>query len=179
MNIDSVPWEQRGSYLMAENVNPDHGPPQLSHFTIQEYYKSDLISDDAIDRAIKFAVVRNPWDRLWSEYNYYWQNVCSWDRFFDYFPNMIFDDHKTGRDALRHIKPQNEYLTDEVEILRFENLTEDFAAFCQRHNLPNRGLPTENDSGKSGEYREMYDGEKADAVFDFYHEDIKRFGYEL
>ncbi len=179
MQIEGIPWEHRRDYLMFPNGDPRHGPPQVAHFTLEEYYMTDLIPNDVIDRAIKFTVIRNPWARLWSEYNYHWAHICSWDRFFDYFPDMIFDDHKTGRDALRHIKPQNEFLAEGIEILRFERLTEDFAAFCRRHNLPNRGLPTENGSGKSGAYREMFDGAKADAVFDFYHEDIKRFGYKL
>ena len=179
MQIECIPWEHRKRYQLFPNGNPEHGPPQTAHFTLEEYYKTDFLPDEAIDQAIKFAVVRNPWDRLWSEYNFFWEHICSWDQFFEYFPHHIFDDHKTGRDALRHIKPQNEFITPEVEVLRFENLTTDFADFCERHGLPNRGLPSKTNASNAVGYRDMYDATKIQAVRNFYSEDIELFGYDI
>ena len=131
------------------------------------------------EKRFSFSIVRNPWDRLWSEYNFFWEHICSWDEFFEYFPHHIFDDHKTGRDALRHIKPQNEFITPEVEVLRFENLTTEFADFCERHGLPNRGLPSKTNASNAVGYRDMYDATKIQAVRNFYSEDIELFGYDI
>ncbi len=178
MRLDGLPWEYRDRYLMFKNGNPEHGPPQTAHFTLEEYYKTDFLPDENIDQAIKFCVVRNPWARLWSEYNFQWKHICSWDEFFEYFPKFIFDDHITGRDALRHIKPQNEFMNGDVEVLRFENLKADFFDFCWRHNLPNSSLPKVNNSNAC-DYKAMYDDEKIKAVSSFYSKDIECFNYKF
>jgi len=178
MGFDFVPWEDRYKYLLFQNSDPNHGPPQVAHFTLDEYYKSNLISDEIIDNAIKFAVVRNPWDRLWSEYNFHWKDIVSWDKFFKYFPDYIFDDHATGRDALRHILPQVEFINDSVKILRFENLDDDFSKFCQCHDIPDLGLHNKLNVQSIADYSTVYDAEKIEAVAEYYATDIAAFGYE-
>jgi hypothetical protein len=178
IGLDGLAWEDREQYMMFQNGNPVHGPPQIAHLTLDEYYRSDLISDDLIDGAIKFAVVRNPWDRLWSEYNFNWQHIMSWDEFFKYFPEYIYDDHATGRDALRHILPQTAFIDDTVEVLKFENLDQDFSAFCQRHNVPDYGLRNSLNVQSIAPFESVYDAQKIKAVSDYYADDIEAFGYE-
>lgn len=178
MGFSGVAWEDRRRFHLFHHSNPEHGPPQTAHFSIDEYYKNDFLPDDVIDQTIKFSVVRNPWDRLWSEYNFNWAHLCSWDEFFHHFPNHIYDDYKTGRDALRHIKPQIQFLNDDVEILRFENLRNDFSAFCLRHDLPNCVLPMMNKSWVC-DYFDIYDAEKIDIVREFYAKDIATFNYQF
>ena len=178
LDLEGIAWEDLHRYHVFQHDNPEHGPPQSAHFTLQEYYQNDFLSDEIIDNAIKFAIVRNPFDRLWSEYNYYWAHLCSWDHFFELFPKWMFDDHETGRDALRHIKPQNEFIDDRVEVLRFENLKSDFYSFCVKHNLPNRELPMINISGVD-KFINKYDNKKIKAVQDYYAKDIEQFGYEF
>ena len=179
LSIEAIHWDERLKYHIFHNGNPELGPPQTAHFTLDEYYQNDFLSDDIIDKAIKFAVVRNPWARLWSEYNFHWSHIYEWDEFFNHFPDHVFDDHKTGRDALRHIKPQNEFIDDRVEILRFENLKSDFEQFCIRHDLPNRGLPTKVNVSDAVNYQEVYDPKKISIVYNLYGHDITQFGYEF
>ena len=178
MGFSGVAWEDRRRFHLFNHGDPQHGPPQTAHFTIDEYYKTDFLPDEVIDQAIKFSVVRNPWGRLWSEYNFYWAHLCSWDEFFYHFPNHIYDDYQTGRDALRHIKPQIQFLNDDVQILRFENLSTDFSAFCLQHDLPNCPLPRMNDSGVC-DYFDIYNSEQIDIVKEFYAEDIDAFNYQF
>ncbi len=179
INLAGAFWEDREAFFMGANLNPIIGPPQIAHFTLDEYYKSGILAHAALDKAIKFAVVRNPWDRLWSEYNYFWKDICSWDDFFIFFPNGIIDDYKTGRDAARHIKPQVEFINDDVEILKFENLIEDFSNFCIRHDFPNNPMLHVNNDSKIGHYSGVYDEKKIEVVRRFYSEDIKQFGYDI
>ena len=176
MKFEGIHWENRRQYLLFPNGDKQHGPPQTAHFTIHDYYNTDLIADNVIDNAIKLSVVRNPWARLWSEYNFHWNHICSWDEFFKYFPDYIFDDHKTGRDALQHIKPQVEFINGDVELIKFEHLRGAFSAFCLRHGLPYSQL-TNNNSSNSEDYRDVYDAKKIKAVAKFYEEDILTFGY--
>ena len=178
MRLDGVPWDEREKYLLFENGDPNHGPPQVAHFTLDEYYQSDLISNEVLDNAIKFAVVRNPWDRLWSTYNFYWKHIVSWDLFFKYFPDYIFDDHMTGRDAARHIKPQVDFIDDTVEILRFEQLYSDFESFCKRHGMPSGWDTYKYNDSHSESFLNIYDSEKVKVVADYYAADIAKFGYE-
>lgn len=179
INLAGSCWEKREAFLMGANLNPRIGPPQVAHFTLDEYYKSGILAHDVLNRAIKFAVVRNPWDRLWSEYNYFWKDVCSWDDFFVFFPDGIIDDYTTGRDAGRHIKPQVEFINDDVEILKFENLAKDFSDFCIRHNFPNHPMLHVNNDSENGHYSAIYDEKKIEIVRNYYQKDIAAFGYEF
>ena len=172
-------WDDRGQYLMLGNDRPKLGPPQFAHFTLEEYYSSGILPKETIDDAIKFTVVRNPWARLWSEYNFNWRSVCSFDDFFDFFPMRIIDCHATGRDALRHIKPQVEFMADGIEVLRFENLDAGFSAFCQRHDLPDVGLHNKMNMVKKRPYQNAYNERQIEIVGDFYRHDIEMFGYEF
>ena len=178
LSFSGIPWKDRKRFYIFPQGNRELGPPQTAHFTIDEYYKNDFLSDDVIDRAIKFSVVRNPWDRIWSEYNFSWAHLCSWDDFFFHFPNYIYDDYQSGQDLLRHIKPQVEFLNDDVQILKFENLASDFSALCLNHDLPNVQLPMMNNSGVC-DYFDMYNSEKIKIVGDFYAEDIDAFNYQF
>ena len=179
LSLEGIPWEDREKFLLIQNPEPNVGPPQVAHFTIDEYLKADLLSPETIENAIKFAVVRNPWARLWSEYNFYWKSICSWDNFFEFFPNRIIDDHESGRDGARHIKPQVEFISPGMEILRFENLENEFAAFCDRHSIPKYHLSHSHNASNAGHYVDAYDPQKIKAVAEFYHQDIAAFGYEF
>ena len=170
-----IDWEDRDQVLMYENRDARKGPPQISHFTVDDYVSSGFLSRDIVDSAIKFCVVRNPWDRLWSEYNFYWRDKISWSDFFDLFPHMT-DNHQTGEDHLRHIKPQCEFITPDVEVLRFENLRDDFNGFLERHELPDGFLPHINAGATDRpDYLQMYNRHQMNIVGQFYHRDVSAF----
>ena len=178
MGLDGVDWEERWRYLLYQNYNPRNGPPQIAHATIDEYHAKDLLDKETIQRARKFTVVRNPWDRLWSEWNFNYRGLVTWDLFFEIFPINMSDNHNTGRDELRHIKPQVEFIDDSIEVLRFENLETDFSLFCHRHGIPKTGpLADKFNSSHSDHYEKAYDREKIKKVADFYERDISTFGY--
>ena len=172
-------WDDREQYLMQGNDNPKLGPPQVAHFTLEEYYSSEILPPETIYDAIKFTVVRNPWARLWSEYNFNWRSICEWDDFFDFFPTRIIDCHETGRDALRHIKPQVEFIEDGIEVLRFENLDAGFSDFCQRHDLPDVGLHNKMNMQNTAPYQSAYNERQIEIVGDFYRHDIEMFDYKF
>lgn len=171
-------WEKRERFLMRGNPYSCSGPPQTSHFTIDEYLQFSGLPAEKIEAAIKFCVVRNPWARLWSEYNFGWADRCSWEGFFKIFPDHIIDDHISGTDSLRHIKPQNEFINDDVKVLRFERLGPQFSQFCQENRFPITALPHIN-AGPSVDYRNQYNKSQKDIVAEFYAKDIAMFGYEF
>lgn len=163
---------------MRDNPYSCSGPPQTAHFTIDEYLQFSGLPAEKIDAAIKFCVVRNPWARLWSEYNFGWANRLSWDGFLKVFPNHIIDDYATGIDSLRHIKPQAEFINKDVKVMRFEKLNQHFSQFCNKHRFPATTLPHIN-AGKGLDYKSQYNVRQRVAVGEFYAEDIEMFGYEF
>lgn len=178
LNSDDAAWDDRDKYLMFQNGDPKYGPPQIAHLTLNEYRASSLLTNETINNAVKFAVVRNPWDRLWSEYNFNWKHICSWGEFFNYFPDYIFDDHKTGRDAKRHILPQVEFIDETVNVLRFENLLIDFTWFCQMYDIPYTHQLSHLNASKSQSYHTVYKPFQRDVVSEYYLKDIQAFGYK-
>ena len=64
-----------------------------------------------------------------------------------------------------------------IQILRFENLQEDFTSLLKQHRLKNVELPTLNASKRDRDYRQYYDAETRAEVEKFYLKDIEQLGY--
>lgn len=146
----------------------------------------------------KFAVVRNPWDRIVSDWH--WRRRgglplghMSFPEFVKYVTDTISDpdwgrkfkkaDFQTS--YMGHFKPQVAYVgtsKDEVRVLRFERLSREWPRYCMDvigRELP---LPLTNDSARGKKhYSEEYEGneELINAVRVAYKDDIERFGYEF
>jgi hypothetical protein len=126
-----------------------------------------------IEDYFKFATVRNPWDRAISFY--------FWRRFKTFTKNTFLEE------VVARVPPMHHYLTYKEQgvkkidyILRYENLTEDFARLCNTINIKHEPLPVANKShDKTKHYTEYYDDETREAVAKKYAKDIEAFGYEF
>lgn len=109
----------------------------------------------------KFAIIRDPVDRLYSDFGRI--KLRNDKRLFN-TENMNFDEfveeiakifenglNKLGHFKRSHLIPQINYVpdNDDVEILKFENLSSDWDKFCKGHKLNNLKLPHKNKSNKS------------------------------
>ena len=134
----------------------------------------------------KFTVIRNPYDRMVSWYFYY--NI----------PNLInhlskFKDHNFDINLLnftnwvknptvynisfiddpKYLKPQNEWIDETVEIIKFENLNEELNNFFNKKiNLPN------NNKSKHKHYLEYYNKDTLDFIYNKYKEDFEKYNYK-
>jgi hypothetical protein len=191
-------WQEREQMLLKHNTNTKYGPPRLAHLTALEYVELDYLSQAEFDNAFSFAFVRNPWDRLVSEYLYR-QYSCSFNDFlFKFFPQEKDDDYVKGRDLYRHVIPQVDFLCDkEGKILvdfvgKFENVVEDFAKVSIKITGKSLSLPHRNKSSqdklkklvsfskvKKSHYSEYYDVQSKAFVADKYRQDIELFNYEF
>lgn len=155
-------WEQRAPLLLRPNDNPKLGPPRLAHLTASEYVSLGYLSQAQYDALFSFSFVRNPWDRLVSEYNYRRQHkdakyLCDFKTFlFNNFPTPADDDYSRAKDYYRHVIPQADFLYDEHDnclvdfIGRFESLQSDFDIVCQNLNLGSLTLPHFNKTQPRG-----------------------------
>ena len=183
--------------------------PPPPHLRALDHVKYGLATRQQFDSYFKFAFVRNPWDRLVSEYKYEGlTRKFSFKKFlFEHLPKPRWDDHYC------HIIPQYDFIFDEQGnqlvnfIGKFENLQLDFEKVCERIFNSKKKLPFKNKSlsllnrrdnnlrlfvsnlrnrfsltGRRNTfitYQEYYDNESVEFVRKLYSKDVETFNYHF
>jgi len=209
LRLLGLTWETRSPLLLKPNADPKLGPPTLAHLKASEYVKCGHVTQEQFDSYFKFSFIRNPWDRLVSEYKY-----RGLQRRFD-FKTFLFKHFPKPNwtDEYRHVIPQYDFLFDEegfqlVDFIgRFENLQNDFDEACRRLGIPQTTLPYVNKSSGDSvvsrdsrkllaairrllygkrtvkntlqQYTEYYDDEAKEFVENLYKKDIETFKYQF
>ena len=162
------------------------------HRTIPAMVAAGTVDQAAVDRAFKFAFVRNPWDRFVSLYHYwaklYWCRKLVRHRPFDYVCDLVSEmglkppgDHNlSGFDLAAQ---QSAWVFDGDRMVvdfvgRFEDLAGGFGEACGRIGVEAR-LGRLNSSRRGQDYRPYYDDRTAEIVRGMYPDDIRNFGYEF
>lgn len=160
-----------------------------------------ILGTNKIDRqwwntAVEFAVVRNPWDRLVSLYEYLRSfrlersfrksNQCleSFQSFVEKVTSNSSFVKPLGKSNVRDFSqanPQVEWLRCGVDkILRFENLEQEWKEFCLMVGFPIAPLSHKHKTKNRSDYRIYYKtDDMVQKVRHFYWEDIKQFGYDF
>lgn len=138
----------------------------------------------------KFAVVRNPWDKMVSHFFAKQKSdQLKISRTHAGYINISFSDWiKTEQfinDDSRFLNNQYDWLTNHKHsdliivdyIARFENLQEEWAKICKMQNI-DKTLDHVNRS-EHGAYRTYYDDESIEIVSNKFKKDIEFFGYEF
>lgn len=163
----------------------------FGHVDVRALVEAGVISRDFFARAFKFAIVRNPFDRMASLYFYLKRIQCSevpeaMD-FADFCRKVARGEHPPvglyNYRGLNQCNPMADWLTDESGKLlvddwgRYETLAEDFARIGKRLGIY-ESLPHEN-RGEHRPYREYYNAETRAIVADIYRRDLELFSYEF
>jgi hypothetical protein len=133
-------------------------------------------------RYFKFSIVRNPWGRLVSEYEYIrsrpehgrYRRVVRLEGFEDFVHMQI--PRKDAYQANMLCDRQGKLLLDFTG--RFESLEADWQTLCTRLDIPHRPLPRRNVTSHR-DYREYYDAALHDLVAQHWRRDIELFGYNF
>lgn len=187
-------WNTRSQLLLRPNSEPKMGPPRLSHLTANEYVKYGYLSLDEYNKLYSFSFVRNPWARLFSEYQYRKYPFSFEDFLFKHFPSIGDDNYTTFEDKHRHIIPQSEFIFDENDkclvnfIGRFENLDNDFSVVSEKITGKAQTLPHKNKTNgfiskifrkRKLNYQEAYSDKGVEFVARYYARDIALFNYSF
>lgn len=164
----------------------------LQHLTAEEMLKYQFVTEPEFRNYFKFCFVRNPWDRVVSEWLWRTKNVprhnlhryvrLSLKHFIEKVPTWR---GKVGSRIRRHLLPQHQFIYDAqgqpmVDYVgRFENLRQDFDTICQQIGLDGAELPWSNSTRVKISYRDYYDDETYEMVKDLYAEDIDYFDYQF
>ena len=139
------------------------------------------LGEAAFDGYLKFAFVRNPFDRFVS----YCAFMLRGGDVFERRPREVMRNFLFEQPPEQHIlfQPQASLLVDgDGETLltdvvgRVEDMQASYDAICARIGIPSRPLDRVNGT-RRGDYRRYYDSDLADAVAARYAQDLDLFGY--
>jgi len=163
------------------------GLPIKHHQTAREVIAK--IGRDKWNEAYKFTLVRNPWDKVVSHYEYRRKrNKTGLASNEIPFPEWVRKTYGPDKDPLfynnpKAFQPQVEWLKDDkgeisIDFIgKFESIDEDFRQIRNAIGV-DADLPHLNASKRPG-YQHYYDDETRKIVEQWFHEDIERFGYRF
>lgn len=132
-----------------------------------------------------FIVVRNPYDRILSEYHCKWGGVGnkkithSKEEFNQYIRNKINIINKNKNKFFGHYLPQHLYLYKDVKmhILKFENISNDFNQLMKKYKLNLQLNKHDNKNIKIFSIND-FDNKTITLINQVYDKDFKLFGYK-
>lgn len=169
-------YPQSGS---VKRINPDRfgGTPQqtLYHHLVLEDMVS-ILGDDKAYRYHKLAIIRNPWDRLVSHYEYLRQTGGRGGT-----EGRSFGEWFQTRSVTPQILPYirvGSAVPEGTKLLNFDRLSDEFGAFMKQLGLEWNGEVHEKRSERSG-YRQYYTDSMAEELARECAADVDYFGFRF
>lgn len=178
-HMGSQDMEQVGLFVQKQLPIPDLARFRHGHLTLEQL-RPFLAAED-FSGFLKFAFVRNPFDRFVSYCAFITRQKGQFDR-----DSKAVMRHFIDNPPWNHIlfQPQHSFVTGpEGELLtdylgRVECLQRSYDEVAARIGIPSQPLETVNASRHSS-YREHYDRTLIDGVARLYARDLELFGYEF
>ena len=122
----------------------------------------------------KFAIIRNPYDKMVSWYFYLKRNLGENYNIIE-FNDWIVDPLKFwhANDPISFLKPQYEWIDNTVTVIKYENLNKGINDFFNKKI----DLPITNKSNHK-HYLKYYNKKSLNIIYNRYKEDFKKFNYK-
>ena len=186
-SIEDVIWPKprRGEDLWMGFIAPGRNKYQtggLQHLLARQIRIE--VGGDVFTRYFKFSIIRNPWDRVISQYSYLKQRPDLQDYFgvkadaplAQYLAAISRSDHVQVMPQLNFLRDGNGTMLVDL-VGRFETLAQDAREIFRRIGIDDAVMPHEAKSDRRSGYRDYYDDETRERVTELYAEDIAHFGY--
>jgi len=194
LHLKPSPLKQgdNGSYIFIHinktagtSIGRAIGLPVKDHLTAKEIIAR--VGKQNWDAAYKFTVVRNPWDKVVSLYEYRRKKnktqIASRGITFGEWVKLTHGQNRNSfyYDNVKSFQTQLEWLKDDESITaidfvaRFETLHTDFEQIRDAIGIK-ADLPHLNASSRKN-YRDYYNDETREIIARWYHEDIEAFTY--
>jgi len=158
--------------LALDNLNGYY----LQHLTLNELCK--LSSNKKTESLFKFTIVRNPWDRLVSEYVWKYQHI--------HFNKFIYKVQQVVENKILletnnvHFRPQVEFINKDIDYIgRFENLNKDFKKIISQFKLKKDTIIPHEKKSHREHYTKYFTKETSEIVKNIYSDDIEQFDYKI
>lgn len=149
------------------------------HFTLAEIVQLGFLTEEDLDQYFKFVFVRNPFDKIVSEY--FWRKEDSKISFNDFIlnklPRLLED---KSHNLYCHIRPQIDFISSYIVdfIGRFELFNLHFREILCRNKITFYKLKHENKTKNRKSYMCYYKKESIKMLENLYEKDLNIFGYE-
>lgn len=156
-----------------------YGQQRHDHRTALDYEM--ILGKKRYKEFFSFTVVRNPWDKMVSQYCY---NAFNWVPRGTSFSGYL-KAFKEGQQVTRFSPFHLPYISNKrgdimVDYIgRFEALDEVMLKLSQELNIPYQSIPHKNKSSRESDYRGYYDEETRQIIADMFAEEIALFGYKF
>jgi hypothetical protein len=193
---------------LIKAVTGEHTEGQIGHldgrfkkqFAISNIQKhrqaKDMVKEFDVSNAkwkqyFKFAIVRNPWDRIVSEYA--WRHSLgkrlppkNFSDFITYCSRRIYDPLNVSNDIYwPHAQTQWSFCDDGHDnmivdtILKFEEMDKNIQYLSEKFDIDLASNITQRNSSDHDHYRTYYNERDRKRVEHLYKKDIMEFGYEF
>ncbi|MCT8341127.1 sulfotransferase family protein [Flavobacteriaceae bacterium TK19130] len=150
----------------------------------------NFMGSETYNKKFSFAFVRNPYDRIVSQYHYRLGNNQTGIEdqsisFKDWLRITYVEKNPEFVNYPLMFQTQWDWVSDKHEeqlvdfIGRFETMQQDFDTICDRIGIPRKTLPHKRKSERKQEFDSYFDRESLDIVNRVFAVDFERFGYQV
>ena len=157
-------------------------PPILQHL-LPKQLKGKYIDKKTWDAYSKFTIIRNPYDRIISDYFWMKDNpeakrliTGTFDDFLTLREDIVNNNRYKEDIYFDHFYPMHFYFEgiDYDRVIRFENINEEYEELRQLFGIENK-LPRVNESNRKGF---VLNKEQQDRIYKLYKKDFMQLGYD-
>jgi hypothetical protein len=145
-----------------------------------------FIPKNILDKYFKFCIIRNPYNKLYSAWNFIKERhgYSDVNDFIKYKLNeeFIYGKELIPGDARVHYRPQFTFVYDNENnkfpdfIIRYENLNEDISKMNEKYDL---NIPLYDDGNSEKSYISLLNKESIIKINSLYKKDFELFNYEM